>query len=60
VKILLSLTTSGTAREVRIMGGTLNNKDVEDCLVETVKQFEFPKLDRAGDIQYEYTFEPQY
>ena len=42
------------------MGGTLNNKDVENCLVETVKQFEFPKLDRGGDLQYEYTFEPQY
>jgi hypothetical protein len=60
VKILLSLTTSGVARDVRIMGGTLNNKDVENCLVETVKQFEFPKLDRGGDLQYEYTFEPQY
>ena len=60
VKVLLSLTTSGTARAVRITGGTLNNKDVENCLVETVKQFEFPKLDRGGDIQYEYTFEPQY
>jgi hypothetical protein len=60
VKILLSLNTNGTARAVKIMGGTLNNRDVESCLVETVKQFEFPKLDRGGDLQYEYTFEPQY
>lgn len=60
VKILLSLNTNGTARAVRIMGGTLNNKDVENCLVQTVKEFEFPKLDRGGDIQYDYTFEPQY
>jgi hypothetical protein len=60
VKILLTLTTAGTAKAVRIMGGTLNNKDVENCLVGTVKEFEFPKLDRGGDIQYEYTFEPQY
>ncbi len=60
VKILLSLNTNGTARAVRVMGGTLNNKDVESCLVETIKQFEFPKVDRAGDIQYEYKFEPQY
>jgi hypothetical protein len=60
VKVLLSLNTDGTARAVKFMGGTLNNKDVEDCLVATIKEFEFPKLDRAGDIQYEYRFEPQY
>jgi hypothetical protein len=51
---------NGTARAVRVTGGTLNNKDVENCLVETIKDFEFPKLDRGGDIQYDYTFEPQY
>jgi alpha-glucosidase (family GH31 glycosyl hydrolase) len=60
VKIMLSLNTNGSAKTVKIMGGTLNNKDVEDCLVQTVKEFEFPKLDRAGDLQYDYTFEPQY
>ena len=60
VKILLSLNTNGTARAVKIMGGTLNNKDVENCLMQTIKEFEFPKLDRGGDIQYEYKFEPQY
>lgn len=60
VKILLSLNTDGSARAVKVMGGTLNNKDVENCLISTVKEFEFPKLDRPGDIQYEYRFEPQY
>lgn len=60
VKILLSLNTNGTPKAVKITGGTLKNKDVEDCLVQTVKEFEFPKLDRSGDIQYDYTFEPQY
>jgi hypothetical protein len=60
VKILLSLNTNGTASAVRVAGGTLNNKDVENCLIQTVKEFEFPKLDRSGDIQYDYKFEPQY
>ena len=60
VKIMLSLNTNGTARAVKIMGGTLANQDVENCLVQTIKDFEFPKLDRSGDVQYEYTFEPQY
>ena len=60
VKLLLSLNTNGSAKEVKIVGGTLNNKDVEGCLVQTVKEFEFPTLDRSGVIQYEYKFEPQY
>lgn len=60
VKLLMTLNTEGQATSIRVTGGTLNNKDVEDCLVETVKEFEFPKMDRGGDIQYEYTFEPQY
>ena len=60
VKILLSLNTNGTAKAVKIMGGTLNNKDVETCLIQTIKEFEFPTVDRAGDIQYDYKFEPQY
>jgi hypothetical protein len=60
VKILLSINTNGSAKAVKIMGGTLNNKDVENCLIQTVKEFEFPTLDRAGDIQYDYKFEPQY
>jgi len=60
VKILLSLNTNGAATAVRIMGGTLNNRDVENCIVQTVGEFEFPRLDRPGDVQYEYTFEPQY
>lgn len=60
VKIMLSLSTNGTARAVKIVGGSLDNKDVESCLVQTIKEFEFPKLDRSGDVQYEYKFEPQY
>jgi hypothetical protein len=60
VTIMLSLNTNGTAKGVRVMSSTLNNKDVEDCLCSTIKEFEFPKLDRGGDIQYVYKFEPQY
>jgi pectate lyase len=60
VKILLTLGTDGSTKAAKVVGGTLKNKDVEDCLIRTVKEFEFPKLDRGGDLQYEYTFEPQY
>ena len=60
VTVLLSLNTNGTARAVKVMSSTLNNKDVENCLAATIKEFEFPKVDRPGDIQYVYKFEPQY
>ena len=60
VTIMLSLNTNGTAKGVRVMSSTLSNKEVEDCLCSTIKEFEFPKLDRGGDIQYVYKFEPQY
>jgi len=60
VTILLSLNTNGSAKSAKVMKSTLNNSDVETCLVATVKEFEYPKLDRPGDFQYDYTFEPQY
>lgn len=60
VKMLLTISTGGRATTVRIMGGTLHNREVEECLVSTVKEFEFPTIERGGDIQYEYRFEPQY
>src|SRR5512140_3711085 len=44
VKIMLSLGTNGAAKAVKVMGGTLNNSDVEACLIQTVKDFEFPAL----------------
>ena len=60
VKLLLTLTTDGSAKDVRVVGGTLNNKEVNDCLVKAVKEFEFPKLSRGGDFEYQYTFAPEY
>ena len=60
VKIMLSLGTNGTAKAVKVMGGSRKNGDVENCVIQTVKEFEFPTVDRAGDIQYDYKFEPQY
>jgi hypothetical protein len=59
VKVSITIDTSGHGRP-RIMGGSLGNKDVENCLVQTLRDFEYPKLERGGDVQYEYKFEPQY
>jgi hypothetical protein len=60
VLVLIDLTTSGQASDVKVVGGTLANKDVEACLIETIKEFTFPALTHAGQAQYEYSFRPAY
>jgi hypothetical protein len=59
VKVNITVDTSGHGQP-RVSGGTLGNKDVENCLVQTLRDLEYPKLERGGDVQYEYKFEPQY
>jgi TonB family protein len=60
VKVIIALNTAGQATDVRVVGGTLGNRDVETCLVDTIKQFEFPQLEKAGEVQQEFRFRPAY
>jgi hypothetical protein len=62
VIVLLSLSPSGGAStaSAKIIGGTLNNKDVNDCLIEKLQGFEYPQIAQAGTMQYVYRFEPAY
>jgi hypothetical protein len=60
VAILLTLDTSGHATDVSIVNSSLNNKEVHDCLIAKLKDFEFPQLDHGGSMQYVYHFEPAY
>ena len=60
VKIIITLGTDGTAKDVRVGGGTLPQSDVQPCLVETIKRFEFPTLPQPGESQSEFTFRPAY
>lgn len=60
VRLIISIAPSGQPSQVKVVGGTLNDKEVQDCLVQTVQQFEFPQLAAAGDVQYEYRFRPAY
>jgi hypothetical protein len=59
VKVVITIDTAGHGRP-RVAGSTLGSKEVEDCLVGVLRDFEYPKLDRGGDVQYEFKFEPQY
>jgi hypothetical protein len=60
VKVLIAIEPSGHASAVKVVGGTLTDGSVQDCLVQTIKEFEFPQLAQAGEVQYEYRFRPAY
>jgi len=60
VLVVLTIEPSGKASNVQVTGGTLNNKEVTDCLVEKLKDFDYPQVPAQGSMQYTYKFEPAY
>jgi hypothetical protein len=62
VIVLLNLTPAGDSSKAsaKVIGGTLNNKDVSDCLVGKLQDFEYPQIAQSGTMQYVYRFEPAY
>jgi hypothetical protein len=59
VLVLLTLQPSGKA-SAKVIGGSLNNGDVNSCLVEKLADFEYPQIPNQGTMQYTYKFEPAY
>jgi hypothetical protein len=59
VLVLLTLTPAGKAT-AKVIGGSLNNSDVNSCLVEKLADFEYPQIPNEGTMQYTYKFEPAY
>jgi hypothetical protein len=62
VIVLLTLAPSGgsSTASAKVIGGTLNNKEVSDCLIEKLQGFEYPQIAQTGTMQYVYRFEPAY
>jgi hypothetical protein len=60
VAVMITLTPSGQASDVSIVNSNLNSKEVTDCLIAKLKEFEFPTLEHGGAMQYVYHFEPAY
>ena len=60
VFVMLTVEPSGKAADVTVVGGTLNNAEVSSCLVEKIKEFDFPAIPNKGSMQYEYRFQPAY
>lgn len=59
VIVLLSLQPGGKG-SAKVIGGTLNNKEVSDCLISKLDEFEYPQVEQSGTMQYVYKFEPAY
>ncbi|HXU62447.1 MAG TPA: hypothetical protein VN962_12140 [Polyangia bacterium] len=59
VIVLLSLEPGGKG-SAKVIGGTLNNKEVSDCLISKLNEFEYPQVEQSGTMQYVYKFEPAY
>ena len=63
VIVLLSLEPSGgqsKAADVKIIGGSMTDKEVTSCVVDKLKEFDYPEIQAAGTMQYVYRFEPAY
>ena len=63
VIVLLSLEPSGSqskAADVKVIGGTMTDKEVTSCVIDKLKEFEYPEIQSAGTMQYVYRFEPAY
>jgi hypothetical protein len=63
VIVVLSLSPDGAqskASKVEVIGGSMTDKEVTGCLVEKLKEFDFPAIDAKGSMQYVYRFEPAY
>jgi hypothetical protein len=60
VQLLINVEPTGKAAQVKVVGGTLSDASVQECLVQTIRDFEFPQLTQAGQVQYTYSFRPAY
>lgn len=63
VIVLISLEPSGSqskAAEVKVIGGTMTDKEVTSCVVDKLKEFDYPEIQAKGTMQYVYRFEPAY
>jgi hypothetical protein len=45
---------------VKIINDTLKNDEVASCVVDKLKEFEYPNVANKGTMQYSYKFEPAY
>jgi len=59
VTVGLSITPNGQPTKVHVDRSTLNNKAVENCVVETVQSWALPAPGDQCDFSFTYEFEPE-
>jgi hypothetical protein len=64
VVVLISLAPGkgGNAKisGVKVINETLKNDEVTSCVVDRLKDFDYPDVPNPGTMQYSYKFEPAY
>jgi hypothetical protein len=63
IVVLISLAPGGgnaKVSAVKVITDTLKNDDVSSCVVDRLKDFEYPDVVNPGTMQYSYKFEPAY
>jgi hypothetical protein len=64
VVLLISLEPGGASGSritgVKVINDTLKNDEVSSCVVDKLKEFEYPDVGSPGTMQYSYKFEPAY
>ena len=63
VIVLISLAPGGGNAKVsgvKVINDTLKNDEVTSCVVDRLKDFEYPDVPNSGTMQYSYKFEPAY
>ena len=57
VTIEVTVSPSGKAEKVKILKATLDNKMVNDCVIERVQEIDFPQVPKSYPTTYQYSFE---
>ena len=64
VVVLISLASEGKnparVTGVKVVNDNLKNDEVTSCVVDRLKEFEYPDVANPGAMEYSYKFEPAY
>lgn len=57
VTLEVTITTSGSAGEIKVLKATLESKSLTECIVSKVKEIQFPAVPKSHPTTYTYAFE---
>ena len=57
VTLEIVISTAGTADTVKVVNATLESKSLSECVIEHVKEIQFPELPKQYETSYTYAFE---